>query len=492
MVPEARRVTRGLRFRLTASYALFFTLLLLGIGLLFRQTLSANLERQARDLLDQEWATVRGYLRIENGRPFWYYDRMDPDETYIVSRLQRVYLLADAQGEPVESSELYRGIGIERPERIRELMRHNGPSWRTRTGPSGVPYLIRSGVIFDEKHRQPYFVAIGRSLVENERVVEGFTFTYLVMVPFMILAGCLLGWFLAGRALEPVLEVARTAQSISGSNLSLRIASRGADDELDNLIDTFNRMIERLESSFQQIRQFSTDVSHELRTPLTALRGQLEVALFTAQTTEQHREAIIDSLQDIERLSQIVRALLQLSQAESGQLTLQKERVDLAELVRQIVEQYQILADEAGVRLLVRTGPAVTGADRVQIERLVANLLSNALKFTPEGGEVRLLTTTAGDRAELRVEDTGTGIAPEHLPHIFDRFYRVPGHGTAAPERGLGLGLSFVAWIVKAHGGEIHVDSEPGKGTRFIVRLPQPAPAAHPREGAVSPAMKEV
>ena len=479
MLPAAPRVTRGLRFRLTASYALFFTLLLLGLGLLFRQALSANFERQTRDLLDQEWATVRGYLRIDSGRPYWYYDRMDPDETYIVSRLQRVYLLADAKGEPIESSAIYRGLGIERPERIREMMRQSGPSWRIRTGPSGIPYLIRSGVLFDDKLRQPYFAAIGRSLLERRRVVESFTFAYAAMAPFIILAGCLLGWYLAGRALEPVLEVARTAQSISGSNLSLRIASRGAGDELDKLIDTFNRMIERLESSFQQSRQFSTDVSHELRTPLTALRGQLEVALFTAQTTEQCREAMIGLVQDIERLSKIVHALLQLSQAESGQVVLQKERIDLAEIVGRMAEQYQILADDAAVRMVVDNQPAEAFADRVQIERLIANLLSNAIKFTPQGGEVRLVTATTADRAELRVEDTGRGISPEHIPHIYDRSF------VTGPKRGLGLGLSFVAWIVKAHGGEIHVETEPDKGTRFIVRLPLPVSEGHVRAGAL-------
>ena len=150
---------------------------------------------------------------------------------------------------------------------------------------------------------------------------------------------------MAGRALTPVIEVAQAAQRISGSNLSLRIPTRGAGDELDYLILTFNRMIERLEGSFQQIKQFSTDVSHELRTPITAIRGQLEVALFTAKTTEQYREAMFNALQDIDRLSQIVRALLLLSQAESGQLALQKSRLDLARVVRDLVEQFQIPAE---------------------------------------------------------------------------------------------------------------------------------------------------
>jgi heavy metal sensor kinase len=466
---EYPRITRSLRFRLTASYASFFALLLLGLGALFRQTLNANLHSQLRDVLDQEWAAVKGYLRIENGRPLWYYDPIDPDETFIVTRLQRVYLLADPEGKVLESSETYRMIGIESPDEIRELIRSNRTSWRVREAPNGVSYLIRSGAVFDERHLQPYFVAIGRSLADSQRVVREFTFTYIALAPFLIAGGCLLGWFLAGKALEPVLSVARAAQRISGSNLSLRIPTRDAEDELDFLIATFNRMIERLETSFQQIRQFSTDVSHELRTPLTALRGQLEVALLTAKTTEQHREAILDSLQDIERLSQIVRALLQLSQAESGQLTLRKAALDLGEAAQSMAEQFQVLADEAGVRLTAETESIVTDADRVQVERLLSNLLSNAIKYTPAGGRVLLKVSRMGENAEIAVEDTGGGIPPEHLPHIFDRFYRVPGQ---TPERGLGLGLSFVAWIAKAHGGAVAVESEPGKGTRFTVRFP--------------------
>jgi signal transduction histidine kinase len=233
-------------------------------------------------------------------------------------------------------------------------------------------------------------------------------------------------------------------------------------------------MIERLEASFQQIKQFSTDVSHELRTPITAIRGQLEVALFTAKTTEQYREAMFNALQDIDRLSQIVRALLLLSQAESGQVVLQKSRLDLCEIVRELVEQFQIPAEEAGVHLAADlAGECFADVDRVQIERMITNLLSNALKFTPAGGQVRVSVRRFDQAVEMAVADTGTGIPTESLPHIFDRFYRVPGSGTApSPEQGLGLGLSFVAWIVKAHNGKIEVDSAPGKGTCFTIKLP--------------------
>jgi heavy metal sensor kinase len=334
--------------------------------------------------------------------------------------------------------------------------------------------LLRAGVVYDEKHKVPYYVAIGRNQAQSQNVLRNFTWHQIALLPLMVIAGCIFGWLHAGHSLRPVLAVAQTAQRITGSNLSLRIPSRGAGDELDYLILTFNRMIERLESSFQQIRQFSTDVSHELRTPITAIRGQLEVALFTAQTPEQYREAVLNSLQDIERLSQIVRALLLLSQAESGQLALQKDRLDLVSLVRDVVDQFQIPAEAQQLRLEADLPPACqVDADRVQIERMLSNLLSNAVKYTPNGGSVRVALRRNDDEIEIAVEDTGVGIPTQHVPHIFDRFYRVRGpEEESTPEKGLGLGLSFVAWIVKAHGGSIHVDSKPGDGSRFTVRLP--------------------
>ncbi|HEX5227804.1 MAG TPA: ATP-binding protein, partial [Bryobacteraceae bacterium] len=249
-----------------------------------------------------------------------------------------------------------------------------------------------------------------------------------------------------------------------------RIPVRNAHDELDRLIEAFNLMMSRLNQSFEQIRQFSTDVSHELRTPLTVVRGQLEVALFTAQSVDQYRDAMADALEGVERLSNIVRALLMLSQAESGQLALQKTELDLAALVRDLVDQHQIPAEAEGVRLSAELPANCTvSADRVQIERLLSNLLGNAIKYTPAGGNVTVKLIPLYDQVKLIVEDTGVGISPTDLPHIFDRFYRVP---SADAEKGLGLGLSFVAWIAKAHGATVNVESKLNEGTRFTVLLP--------------------
>jgi len=208
------------------------------------------------------------------------------------------------------------------------------------------------------------------------------------------------------------------------------------------------------------------------------------VALFTAQNVEQYREAMAEALEGVDRLSNIVRALLMLSQAESGQLVLQKTHLDLAEVARDLVDQHQIPAEAQGVRLSADLpGPCMIYADRIQIERMLSNLLGNAIKYTPAGGAVGVMLHCEDEQVKLMVEDSGVGIAPDHLPHIFDRFYRVP---SADPEKGLGLGLSFVAWIVKAHGGTIDVQSELQKGTRFIVTLPAQQLAALSQE---SPAL---
>ena len=298
----------------------------------------------------------------------------------------------------------------------------------------------------------------------------------------MLVLASLFGWWLAGIAISPVNSVAHAAQNVTGSNITVQIPLRGAGDELDHLIDSFNQMTERLHQSFEQVRRFSTDVSHELRTPITAIRGQLEVALFTAETPDQYRESIINAMEDIEKLSSIVRALLLLSQAESGQLVLQKAPLDLSGVVTDLVDQFQIPAEEKEVTLAASIEPcAPVEADRTQMERLLSNLLSNAVKYTPKGGSVRVVVGPAREPGwtKLSVEDTGVGIPAENLPHIFDRFYRVRNAQTNSIQ-GLGLGLSFVAWIVEAHGGRIDVASNSGVGTRFTVLLPSGVPAPDP------------
>jgi heavy metal sensor kinase len=491
------RITRWLRFRLTISFVLFFALLLTGVGLLFRGILHNIQTDQVGDLLAEEWGAIRGFLAFEplpapasppgappqpaaarpvRFQPVWRFTREDPEEALIVERLRHVCLIADEAGVVLEVSPQYRLLGIESEAEIRDLIAANAVTVAERWA-ANQPFLVRSGVVIDSK--RVYFVAIGRSLAENRAVLNRFTTYYFASMPLILAACGLLGWFVSKRALVPVTELAARTEAVSGDNLSMRLPLRGAGDELDHLIANFNQMVERLEESFRQTRQFSTDVSHELRTPLTVVRGHLEVALMTARNEDQYREAILTALQEVERLSNTVRALLHLSQAESGQLKLRLAPLDLSSIAAGLMEQFQIVADSAQIRLTGHFAPSVpVAADRVQMERLISNLVSNAIKYTPAGGRVDVTVQVAEGAAELLVADTGQGIAAGVLPYIFDRFYRAP-ELRGDPDRGLGLGLSFVAWIVRAHHGTIDVESEVGKGSRFRVRFrPEPPGAA--------------
>jgi len=483
---------RGMRFRLAVSYVAFFAILLAAIGFFFWRHLKQEAEDDVHVTVNADWDATVGYLHFDNERPEWEYDRNDPDEAFAVERLRHVYLLTDVNGIVLQSSTIYDSIGVDKPQTRAMIQRvlkeqRDHPEYSIQKDEDGIPYYIRAGWTLDD-HKHKYFLAIGRSLSLPYKTVENFTRTYLLLAPAMLVLASLFGWLLAGIAIQPVNSVAHAAQNVTGSNLTMQIPLRGAGDELDHLIDSFNQMTDRLHQSFEQIRRFSTDVSHELRTPITAIRGQLEVALFTAETPEQYRESIINAMEDIEKLSSIVRALLLLSQAESGQVVLQKTSLDLAEVVTDLVDQFQIPAEEKDVRLTAEIEPcAPVEADHTQIERLLSNLLSNAVKYTPKGGSVRVIVGPAREPGwtKISVEDTGVGIPAENLPHIFDRFYRVRNAQTNAIQ-GLGLGLSFVAWIVEAHGGRIDVASNSGDGTRFTVLLPSgpEGPEPTPTESA--------
>ena len=481
-------LVRGLRFRLMLSYVLFFTVLLVVIGLLFRKTLESQMEGDVHAALQDEWDLAKSYLKFENQRPEWIADPTWPEEAFIVSRLRHVYLITDENGAVLDDDETYEAIGIDSPDEVKRVLQLPDPEFHSRPDRNGVPYLIVAGHVQDKDGRR-YFVAMGRTLGPTRSTVLKFTRTYFALLPGLVLVSALLGWAVAGSAVRPLHLVANTAQNISGSNLSMQIPLRGAGDELDHLIDSFNRMTARLNQSFEQTRRFSTDVSHELRTPLTAIRGQLEVALFTAETSEQYRDAMVNALEDVEKLSNIVRALLLLSQAESGQLALQKEPLNLSESARNLVEQFQIPAEEKGLTLSADvTRDVIISADHTQIERLMSNLLSNAIKYTPTGGQVKVRVGPAEaiGWVQLVVEDSGLGIPAENLPHIFDRFYRVR-NASAAAAPGLGLGLSFVSWIVDVHGGRIEVASTVGEGTRFTVLLPAMAEATEEVPDSTAP-----
>lgn len=465
------RLARNLRLRLTLSYILFFAIVLVSLGFLVREVLSVVLNQQNERLLDEEWTSLKGYLRVVRGELVWAFDPEDPDEAFAVERLHRLLMLADADGNVVELSAGYSALGQESKDTIQRVLSTGRQQSVLRYNVKGEAFLVRLGVLHDDGRQ--LFCAIGLP-VEQTQVLPGrIVRTYFLALPVILLAIVILGWFAAGSALRPLRQVTGAIRTVADGNLSLRLPPMESGDELDTLITTFNSMMERLEASFQQVRQFSIDASHELRTPITVIRGQLEVALLTGNTKEDYREAILSALQDVERLGQIVKSLLLLAQAESGQLPVQLAQHDLSELISDSVARYQMVAQERDIFVGAQTPDTCEAmVDRTQFERLLSNLLSNAVTYTQEGGRVDVKLTSLADEVTLEVCDNGPGIAAQHLPHIFERFYRIR-EGDRAEEKGIGLGLAFVAWIVKVHGGRIDVASQPGQGSTFRVVLPR-------------------
>jgi signal transduction histidine kinase len=276
---------------------------------------------------------------------------------------------------------------------------------------------------------------------------------------------------------------------ITSQNLNQRIPPPKVQDEISRLIETFNEMISRLDQSFHQIRQFSSDASHELKTPLTILKGEVEVTLRKERPLQEYQQTLKSNLEEINRMSQIVEDLLLLSKADIGEIRLNKEDINLTEILNEIVAQMDMLAKSKRLFLAASDHHQDIHmfGDALRIRELFINLIENGIKYTEEGGSIGIALSKeyeplAGNGLEgpekeqekivkIIVSDTGIGIAKEDQERIFNRFFRVD-KARSREEGGSGLGLSICKWIVEAHQGEIRVESELGKGSSFIVKLP--------------------
>lgn len=279
------------------------------------------------------------------------------------------------------------------------------------------------------------------------------------------------GRVLAARGLRPVSRMVTAARKISVENLRQRLDRSGSGDELDVLAETFNEMFERLERQVAQLRQFTADAAHELRTPLAALRGNAELALSERRSSEELRTAIAESIEEYDRLARIADDLLLLARADAGQEFVRRAPLRLDMAVADVVDLFSPVAEERGVVLRCSAECEVwVDGDDGRLRQMIGNMLDNAIKYTPSGGSVDVALATANGLAELTIRDTGAGIPPEHLPRVFDRFYRADRARTR--EGGAGLGLSISSTIVEAHRGTIHLGSRPGVGTTVSVKLP--------------------
>jgi heavy metal sensor kinase len=312
---------------------------------------------------------------------------------------------------------------------------------------------------------------VARSDRDVELALRQLLVRMALAVPLVLLLAVGGGVFLAGRALDPIDHIRQTAEAIGAENLGRRLGLRG-NDELSRLAATFDSMLDRLAQAFERQRQFTADASHELRTPLAMLMSEIDIALERRRCVDDY-EAVLHSMrEDVAQLSQLVSELLMLARAEAGQEPLARETLDLAVLASGVAASMEPLARARDIHLVYAGDrPVLLEGDETRLTQLLVNVVDNAIKYTPPGGNVRVAVGEDASSAVVNVEDTGDGIAPEHLPRIFERFYRAD---TARSRgAGAGLGLAISRWIAQAHGGEITISSVAGRGTTVVVHLPK-------------------
>lgn len=313
-------------------------------------------------------------------------------------------------------------------------------------------------------------VQVAMDTTAEEELLERFRWYAGLILAVALVACAAVGYTLARRGLRPLHDVTLAAQRVRSSTLHERIDANDLPAELAELTATFNDMLGRLEDSFLRLERFSADIAHELRTPVNNWRGEAEVALTQPRSAEHYAEVLASGLEECGRLGVLIDNLLFLARTESPQTHVVRQRLGLNRELATVMEFYQATAAEAGVDLILQAPPDATlEMDRTLFQRAIGNLIANALAHTPRGGTVRLSGGREPGGTVIEVSDDGRGIAAEHLPHVFDRFYRADPSRTGGS---IGLGLSLVKSIAELHGGTCTIESEVGRGTRVRVTLP--------------------
>jgi heavy metal sensor kinase len=311
---------------------------------------------------------------------------------------------------------------------------------------------------------------VGRSIRADRAAMRADAASLATVGTGILLGGLALAWWIASRVTRPLAEVSRTAREIAAGDLSRRIRLSGTEDELGDVAKVLNDTFARLESAFARQRQFTADASHELRTPVSLILAHAQGALLHEQSPGDYREALADCEQAAKRMKALIEALLDLARFDAGTARFQCGRCDLADLARDCAKALRPLAETKKLRLNFDLRPAPCVVDQARLTQVITNLLANAIHYTPDGGTITLRTCMDGS-ACFTVSDTGPGIAPERLPHLFERFCRSD-PSRARATGGTGLGLAICKAIVEAHGGSIAVESEIAKGSTFRVFLP--------------------
>ena len=452
---------KSLATRLTALYTLLFAILALLVFGVIHYNLQHNLlERIDNEFIDdgREFielyqrgglAALRQEIRLEERAE-------DPSEMFISVYSPTFELVASSKTE----------AWPDLPGTLEQLKKVASPLFKTIDLPGRSSHVR----VFYQPLNDGYVIAAGRLLDDNEQLLSSFTRVFTIAFSVMVVIGIAIGFYMSKKALTGIERVRETADQISRGNLSQQISFDAQTVEINDLIRSINRMQSQIRNLIKELQDVSNNIAHDLRSPVTRIRGMAEITLSGEQSLNEYQNMSGAVIEECDSLIRMINTMLEIAETDARIKPLEKESLDITAMVRDLAELYSAVAEDKGIKISLRlpTEPLLIAADRSRLQRAFANLLDNALKFTPEGGRVSLAARREDDSVQVTISDSGIGINEHDLPHVYERFYRAD-RSRSTP--GTGLGLSLVKSIIHAHHGSITITSEGETGTQVALRF---------------------
>ena len=467
--------SRSIRFRMTAWYAGLLASALLLFGVFVYTGLERYLDFSFQKTLTEQSRSIGTQLlaSIPSKRPGWLASEIN--EAYAPDVNGQFIRVIGGNGGIVYLSGPPKDNSFD-PSRVPLFASDGKAEYLKHFRVAGGHQLLVKGMVFTNPDGSRSIVESGAPYEPIENILHGLLVTFGIYMPLVVSLAIVGGYGLMRRSLRPVDEITKQAQGITSTNLSERLPLIETGDELERLSTALNHMIARLDDAFQHINRFSADASHELRTPLTILQLELEGIVQRYRLDPEVVDQIGSALEETQRLSRIVENLLVISRLDAGQVQIERVKLDLGDLALSTADQMKLLAEEKLLLMHCHAAPGVyIEADQARLKQVIVNLIDNAIKYTPPGGEINIDVGVNQHYATVEVSDSGVGISPEVLPHVFERFYRAD-KARSRDSGGAGLGLAIVKAICTALGAEISITSTEGRGSRFVVKLPLAAP----------------
>jgi heavy metal sensor kinase len=463
--------TKSIQFRLTVWYTLLIIVAAIGFGAYNYYSLEHRLYEEIQTMLARRIVHLREDVApvIANTPPGSLATKIE--DIYSPEQNDRFIRVSKADGTVLYVSGSPREQSFD-PALIPLPQDYTSEATERTGNPRDEQHILLVGLKANINGGD-YILEMGTAITPAETALHKLIVTLLFSLPVIVIIASTGGALLVRRALRPVEIMRATAEQISFGKLRQRLPLSHSGDAIDQLTQTLNKMLDRLDLAYEQASRFSADASHEIRTPLSILRGEMEDILNEPPMPATWRDRIGAILEETEHLSSIVEGLFSLARLDAGEAKIKNERCDLSELTRTTLDQMRLMADEKNISVTVDAPkPVYVTGDAARLRQVIVNLLDNAIKYTMPGGNVTISAQTIGSNASLTVKDNGAGIPSDALPHIFERFYRADKVRSHPSIQGAGLGLSIVQAICQAHGGSIDASSQEGVGTTLTVTLP--------------------